>query len=148
MQTLLILLQLWQDQRRLCMFVFIWLIVFLVMICAQFAQEADNIDCAALDSGAVGENSTYWKFCEECFNNGFAINSVDGATFADEIHFNHPIIDGLYERVQPSEHGVFTSSELHSLWKVMQKEYDKIFTNFEKSGNHHSSFTKSAMDVC
>jgi hypothetical protein len=30
----------------------------------------------------------------------------------------------------------------------MQKEYDKVFTNFKKSGNHHSSFTKSAMDVC
>ncbi len=31
---------------------------------SQFAQEADNVDRAALDSGAVGGNSTYWKLCE------------------------------------------------------------------------------------
>ena len=115
---------------------------------SQFAQEADNVDRAALDSGAVGDNSTYWKLCEERFNNGFAVNSVDGPTFADKVHFNHPIIDGHHDRVQPNQHGTFTSYELRSLWKEMQKEYDKVFTNFKKSGNHHSSFTKSAMDVC
>jgi hypothetical protein len=56
----------------------------------QFAQEADNVDRAALDSGAVGYNSTYRKLCEEHFNIGFTINSVDGSTFADKLHFNHP----------------------------------------------------------
>ncbi len=29
----------------------------------------------------------------------------------------------------------------------MQKEYDKVFTNFKKLGNHHNSLRKSAMDV-
>jgi hypothetical protein len=57
---------------------------------SQFAQEADNVDRAALDSGAVGYNSTYRKLCEEHFNIGFTINSVDGSTFADKLHFNHP----------------------------------------------------------
>jgi hypothetical protein len=65
---------------------------------SQFAQEADNINHAALDSSAIGNNSTYWKLCEERFNKCFAINSVDGATFSDKVHFNHPIIDGHYER--------------------------------------------------
>jgi hypothetical protein len=31
------------------------------------------------------------------------------------------------------------------LWKEIQKEYEKLFINFKKSGNHNSSFTKEAM---
>jgi hypothetical protein len=34
---------------------------------------------------------------------------------------------------------------LNSLWKEIQKEYEKVFINFKKSGNHNSSFTKEAM---
>ncbi len=105
------------------------------------------MDRSALDSGAVGDNSAYWKLCEERFNNGFPVNSVDGPTFSNKMHFNHPSIDGHHEQVQPSLHGMFTSSDLRSLWKKIQKEYDKVFTNFKKSGNHNSSFTKSATDV-
>jgi len=40
---------------------------------------------------------------------------------------------------------VFSSSELRSLWMDIQKEYEKVFINFKKSGNHNSSFTKEAM---
>ncbi len=32
---------------------------------SRSAQQADNVDRSALDSGAVGDNSAYWKLCEE-----------------------------------------------------------------------------------
>jgi hypothetical protein len=96
------------------------------------ACDADNVDRSALDSGAVGDNSPFW--CEECFNNGFPVNSIDGPTFADKLHFNHGTIDNYHEEVNPSQHGVFSSSELQSLWKEIQKEYDKVITNFKKAG--------------
>jgi hypothetical protein len=31
------------------------------------------------------------------------------------------------------------------LWKEIQREYEKVFNNFKKSGNHNSSFTMEAM---
>jgi hypothetical protein len=44
------------------------------------ACGADNVDQSALDSGAVGDSSLFWKLCEERFNNGFLDNSIDGPT--------------------------------------------------------------------
>jgi hypothetical protein len=114
---------------------------------ASSTGDADVVDRAALDTGAVGDNSAFWKLCEERFNKGFPVDSIDGALFADKLHFNHPIIDAHHEPIRPSQRGVFSSSDLHSLWKEIQKEYEKVMQNFKKSGNHNSSFTKEAMKV-
>jgi hypothetical protein len=114
---------------------------------ASSAGNADEVDRAALDTGAVGDNSAFWKLCEERFNKGFPVDSVDGALFADKLHFNHPTIDAHHEPIRPSQCGVFSSSDLHSLWKEIQKEYEKVMQNFKKYGNHNSSFTKEAMKV-
>ncbi len=111
------------------------------------ACDADNVDRSVLDSGAVDDNSPFWMICEEHFNNGFPVNSIDGPTFTDKLHFNDITIDNYHEGVNPSQFRVFSSSELWSLWKEIQKEYDKVITNFKKSGNHNSSFTKTAMNV-
>lgn len=62
--------------------------------------------------------------------NGFPVDSVDRTTFADKVHFNHLSIDSHHDQVKPSLHGRFTSSELHALWKEIQKEYDKVLTIF------------------
>jgi hypothetical protein len=37
---------------------------------------------------------------------------------------------------------------LVAMWKEIQKEYEKVFNNFKRSGNHNSSFTKEAMKMC
>jgi hypothetical protein len=111
------------------------------------SHTADNVDRAALDAGAVGDNSLFWKLCEERFNNGFPADCIDGPTFADTLHFRHPTIDNHHEQVNPALHGVFSSSDLVSLWKEIQKEYERVFMNFKKSGNHNSSFTKEAMKL-
>jgi len=110
-------------------------------------HTADNVDRAALDAGAVVDNSLFWKLCEERFNNGFPADSIDGPTFADTLHFRHPTIDNHREQVNPASRGIFSSSDLVSLWKEIQKEYERVFTNFKKSGNHNSSFTKEAMKL-
>jgi hypothetical protein len=34
------------------------------------------------------------------------------------------------------------------MWKEIQKEHEKVFNNFKKSGNHNSTFTKEAMKLC
>jgi hypothetical protein len=68
------------------------------------ARDADNVDRSALDSGAVGDNSPFWKLCEERFNNGFPVNSIHGPTFADKLHFNHVTIDNYHEGVNPCQH--------------------------------------------
>ncbi len=111
------------------------------------ANTSDDVDRLALDSGAVGANSQFWKLVEERFNRGFPNNSVDGPLFADKVHFDHPSIANFHETIQPSQHGEFSSSDLRSMWREMQKEYEKVFLNFKKSGNHNSSFTKAAMVV-
>jgi hypothetical protein len=112
---------------------------------SRVANEADNVDRSALDSGEVGANSQYWKLVEDRFNSGFPVESVDGPQFADKVHFSHPTIKNFHENVDPKERCVFSSSELRSLWSDIQKEYEKVFINFKKSGNHNSSFTKEAM---
>jgi len=106
---------------------------------------ADNVDRSALDAGAVGDNSPFWKLCEDRFNNGFPVNSLDGPFFADTMHFNHPTIDSHHESVNPRIRAVFSSTDLVAMWKEIQKEYERVFTNFKKSGNHNSSFTREAM---
>jgi hypothetical protein len=63
----------------------------------------------------------------------------------NKVHFSHPTIDGHPETVDPSQRSTFSSSDLNSLWKEIQKEYEKVFIYFKKSGNHNSSFTKEAM---
>ncbi len=63
------------------------------------------------------------------------------------MHFDHPTLADLHEAIQPNQHGGFTSSELRSVWREIQKEYEKVFLDFKKSGNHTSSFTKPAMLV-
>jgi hypothetical protein len=114
---------------------------------ASSAGDTDVVDRAALDTGAVRDNSAFWNLCEEQFNKGLSVDSVDGALFADKPHFNHPTIDVNHEPIWPSQHGVFFSSDLHSLWKETQKKYEKVIQNFKKSGNRYSSFTKEAMKV-
>ena len=109
------------------------------------ANSPDSVDRAALDAGAVGSNSSFWTLCAERFNNGFPVDSIDGPLFANKVHFSHPTIDGHPETVDPSQRSTFSSSDLNSLWKENQKEYEKVFINFKKSGNHNSSFTKEAM---
>jgi len=115
---------------------------------ASKSNDADNIDRATLDAGAVGANSAFWKLYEERFNSGFPVESVDGPLFADTLHFSHPTIDGHHERVNPSLHSRFSSIDLVAMWKEIQKEYEKVFNNFKRSGNHNSSFTKEAMKMC
>jgi len=108
---------------------------------------ADNVDRAALDAGAVGANSAFWKLCEERFNSGFPVDSIDGPSFADTIHFSHPTIDAHHETVNPSNHSHFSSADLLAMWKEIQKEYERVFINFKKSGNHNSSFTREAIKI-
>jgi len=108
---------------------------------------ADNVDRAALDAGAVGANSAFWKLCEERFNSGFPVDSIDGPSFADTIHFSHPTIDAHHETVNPSNHSHFSSADLLAMWKEIQKEYERVFSNFKKSGNHNSSFTREAIKM-
>jgi len=108
---------------------------------------ADNVDRAALDAGAVGANSAFWKLCEERFNSGFPVDSIDGPSFADTIHFSHPTIDAHHETVNPSNHSHFSSADLLAMWKEIQKEYERVFSNFKKSGNHNSSFTREAIKI-
>ncbi len=33
------------------------------------------------------------------------------------------------------------------IWREIQEEYEKVFLNFKKLGNHNSSFTKAAIVV-
>jgi hypothetical protein len=103
------------------------------LISDELASSADNADInrAALDTGAVGSNSPLWKLCEERFNNGSPVDSVDGTLIADKVHFSHRSRDTHTEPVVPSQHGTFSSSDLNSLWKEIQKEYEKVFNNFE-----------------
>jgi len=115
---------------------------------ASESNDADNVDRATLDAGAVGANSVFWKLCEERFNSGFPVESVDGPLFADTLHFSHPTIDGHHETVNPSLRSRFSSTDLVAMWKEIQKEYEKVFNNFKRSGNHNSSFTKEAMRMC
>jgi hypothetical protein len=71
------------------------------------------------------ETIVHTRSCVKSSSIMASLSTVDGPAFADKVHFNHPIIGGHLEQVQPSKHGVlFTSSELHSLWKEIQKEYD------------------------
>jgi hypothetical protein len=111
------------------------------------ADRSEDVDRAALDSGLVGDNSIYWKLVEERFNAGFPVGSIDGPLWANKVHFHHPLIANYDPQVHPEDHGTFSSSDLRSMWKELQKEYDRVFTNFKKSGNHNSSFTKAAMAV-
>ncbi len=110
------------------------------------ADATDDVDWLALDSGAVGANSQFWKLVEEWFN-GVPNNSVDGPFFADIVHFDHPSIANFHETIQPDQHRECTSSEVRSMWREIQKEYENVFLNFKKSGNHNSSFTKAARIV-
>jgi hypothetical protein len=106
-------------------------------------DRSEDVDQAALDSGLVGDNSIYWKLVEECFNAGFPVGSIDGPVWANKVHFNHLLIASYDPQVCPEDHGNFLSSNLRSMWK----EYNRVFTNFKKSGNHNSNFTKAAMAV-
>jgi len=109
------------------------------------ANSADSVDRAALDARAVGLNSLFWTLCAERFHNGFLVDSIDGPLFANKVHFSHPAIDGHPKTVDPSQRSTFSSSDLNSFWKEIQKEYEKVFINFKKPGNHNSNFTKEAM---
>jgi hypothetical protein len=111
------------------------------------AGYADVVDRAGLDTQAMGDNSAFWKLCQEQFSKGFPVDSVDGAMFADKLHFNRPTIDAHHEPISPRQCCLFYSSNLHSLWKEIQKEYEKVIQNFKKSDNHNSSFIKEAMST-
>jgi len=41
----------------------------------------------------------------------------------------------------------FSSADLLAMWKEIQKEYERVFSNFNKSGNHNSSFTREAIKM-
>jgi hypothetical protein len=82
---------------------------------------------------------------EKWFNEGFFSDGPDGMTFADLLHQLHPLFHQNDSTVDPSVHGKFPAEKLMSVWKELIKEYDTVMVNFTKSGNHGSSFTKSAM---
>jgi hypothetical protein len=111
------------------------------------AGNADVVDRAALDTGAVGDDSAFRKLCKERFKKDSPEDSVDGALFTDKLHFKHPTIGAHHELIWPSQYGIFSFYDLYSLWKEIQKEYEKVIQNFKKSCNHNSSFTKEAMKV-
>ncbi len=92
-------------------------------------NTADNVDRSALDAGAVGDNSAFWKLCEERLNKGFPVDSVDGPLFADKVHFTHPTIDAHPERVQPNNPSVFSTSDLVAIWKEIQKNMKRYSTS-------------------
>ncbi len=95
---------------------------------AELADRSDGVDWAAVDSGAVVDNSIYWKLF--FFQNGFPLSPVDGNLWADKSHFEHPFIKNYDDKVSPKTHGMHSSTELQLMWKELQKEYDKLFTNF------------------
>ena len=66
---------------------------------AELADSSDDVDRAALDSGAVADNSVYWKLVEERFQNGFPVSSVDGNLWADKLHHEHPFIRNFHEKI-------------------------------------------------
>jgi hypothetical protein len=71
------------------------------------------------------------------FNTGFPIDYIDGPPFANKFHFCHPTIDGHPETVDPSQQSTFSSSELYSLWKEIQKEYEKLYKIRESQQQFH-----------
>jgi hypothetical protein len=54
----------------------------------------------------------FGKLCEEWFNKGFPVGSVNGALVAHKVHFTHPTVDTHPERVQPNNCSMFSSSDL------------------------------------
>jgi hypothetical protein len=95
------------------------------------ADRSEDVDRAALDSGLVGDNIIFWKLVEERFNTGYPVGSVDGPLWADKVHFHHQLIANYNPHVCPEDHGTFSSTDLRSMWKEFQKEYDRVFTNFK-----------------
>ncbi len=61
------------------------------------------------------------------------------------VHFLHPYLQQHHETVNPAVHWSFSSDELRKLWKDIQADYDKVMTNFTKSGNHNSSLPNAAI---
>jgi len=98
-----------------------------------------------LDTGAHGDNSTFWKLVEKRFDEGFPTESCDGPVFASVVHFDHPNITNYHEAINPGVHGQWTAGDLRKMWKDIQSDYDTVMTKFTASGNHNSSFTKAAM---
>jgi hypothetical protein len=92
-------------------------------------------------------SSVYWKLVEEHFKNSFVVKSVDENLWEDKLHFKHHFIRNYHETVSLETYRMFSSTELQSMWRELQKEYDKVFTNFKKSSNHRRSFTRAAMVV-
>jgi hypothetical protein len=93
---------------------------------ADVADRSEYVDRAALDSGAVADNSVYWKLVEDHFSNGVLVHSVDGNLWAEKLPFEHPFIANYHEKVCPETHGMFLSTDLRMTWKRLRKEYDKV----------------------
>ena len=92
----------------------------------------------------VGSQNKFWQMVEERFNNGFPAMSVDGPLHADRVLFYHPLFNENV-LINPAEHREFTADALRSYWKTLQGEYNTVMTLFCKSGNHESSFARTAL---
>jgi hypothetical protein len=108
-------------------------------------SSEDSSTRADLDAGLIGYKSPFWKAVEQRFNHGFPPDGVDGTAFADLIHYIHPLFHSSGVEINPEKHGNFPAEKLYAFWKELTKEYDTVFVNFTKSGNHQSSFTRAAM---
>ncbi len=70
---------------------------------------------------------------------------MDGTAFADLIHYIHPLFHSSGVEINPEKHGNFPAEKPYAFWKELTKEYNTVFVNLTKSGNHQSSFTRAAM---
>ncbi len=55
----------------------------------------------------------------------------------------HPLFHPGDTAINLAHHGAWTAEKL-KMWKDFIAEYDSVFRNFTKSGNHGSSFTRAA----
>jgi hypothetical protein len=100
---------------------------------------------AELDADLVGHKLHFWQLVHLRFNEGFPPDSTDGPTFANQIHHMHPLFHTGDTVINPGRHGTWTAEKLKKVLKDLLAQYDSVITNFTKSGNHNSSFTRAAM---
>jgi len=63
-------------------------------------------------------------------NEGFPPDSIDGPTFANQIHHMHPLFHTGDTVINPGSHGTWTAGKLKKVWKDTLAEYDAVITNF------------------
>ena len=110
-------------------------VLFSEHIYEQFCSSGNTLSRSELDSGAGGPRSFWDKVCDKYVDeNDNNINIIQ---------FEHPLLDDI--ELGPSRVFPHSPKKLEEMWKSVRSEYVKAMTNFTKSGNHQSSFTKSAI---